>query len=972
MQSYCIIKEMLEMQPGSGDEQAIMRRFEEEKAILARLSHPGLPRVRDFALVNGLCYIVSDFVEGTSLEQQLTDCLKQTGRPVPARELVPTILSVLEILDYLHSLTPPVLHRDVKPANILCEARSGSVMLVDLGLSHPLDARRTPSGANTLGYSPLEQIQGRPEPRSDLYALGATMSQMLSGQLPVPLGIPPLATLTSLVDPPLAALVDRACAFSLEHRFGSAREMRQALAAWLARATGEPLPAEEAQSTDSSSRRPRLAPVFPSKSGTVPTGRPQAVPPMPSTTPIARREFGRPAGEGGAFAPAQPQAPPAPVAQPAPAPPAAQAAPMPAAPPAAQAAPMPAAPPAAQAAPMPAAPPAAQAAPMPAAPPAAQAAPMPAAQAAPMPAAQAAPMPAAPPAAQAAPMPAAPPAAQAAPMPAAPPAAQVAPMPAAPPAAQAAPMPAAPPVAPAAAMVPPPIQPAPIPPASLAPPAATPPALAAQLPMAQPPGAPPVPSMGAVFPPAMGPMSPAPAWPTPPDTESPVTSPIPPKSEAVLPPLRPGPPPDTEGLDESLDAPMPPPLPPLNLPDSAARLEPSEVTLPSPVSHLATTRPAPPIPSLRPEAPEPAPMKLALERPDTAGWPPVSAPEPEPHLEPQAEVSEPEESAHEPSGGPETPPPFDPSLEPEEPSVPAAEKSAPREKKAGSRLPIPAILVAVLLVVVGGFFAGRHFNQGPQPAVSESPTASPSVEPSEEPSPTPAASASPEPLASASPEASPSPSASPEPVASVSPSASPEASPSPSASPEPVASASPGASPSPSASPSEVALQDADDDRETDPKASLPPPPTSQATADGGLKVESTEAGLSFEIPAGFEVRRNNWGNHSAELHFRKVEPWGEMRLRVKVQLGRSGSRMLKSYEQVLRGAWSSVTPRGLDEFALVGVDGRGMSWVGAHRRDDEHVVFATVTYSWVGTGAPTTGFEEAAGAIRSKLELPR
>lgn len=365
-------------------------------------------------------------------------------------------------------------------------------------------------------------------------------------------------------------------------------------------------------------------------------------------------------------------------------------------------------------------------------------------------------------------------------------------------------------------------------------------------------------------------------------------------------------------------------------------------------------------------------MKLALERPDAAGRPPASTSEPEPDLEPQAEVSGPEEPAPEPFGEIEGPPPFDPYLEPEEPyaqpSLPAGKKSAPKEKKAGRGLPIPAILVAVLLVVVGGFFAGRHFNQGPQPVTSESPTASPSVEPSVEPSPTPAASPSPEPVASASPEVSPSPSASPEPVASVSPSASPEAS----ASPEPVASASPGTSPSPSASPSEVALQDTDDDREIDPKASLPPPPTSQPTAEGGLKVESTEAGLSFEVPAGFEVRRNNWGKHSAELHFRKVEPWGEMRLRVKVQLGRSGSRMLKSYEQVLRGAWSSVTPKGLDEFALVGVDGRGMSWVGAHRRDDEHVVFAAVTYSWVGTGAPTTGFEEAAGAVRSKLGLPR
>ncbi len=363
-------------------------------------------------------------------------------------------------------------------------------------------------------------------------------------------------------------------------------------------------------------------------------------------------------------------------------------------------------------------------------------------------------------------------------------------------------------------------------------------------------------------------------------------------------------------------------------------------------------------------------MKLALERPDSGARPPLPPGEPESQLE----AEEPALPIIEPIDELQPSPPFDPYLEPEEPfAEPSAPASAKSEKKAARRgVPLPAILVAVLLVVAGGFFAGRYFSQGPQPVTSKSPTATPSAEPSE--TPTPAASVSPEPVASASPETSPSPSASPEPVAS----ASPLASPSPSASLEPVASVSPSAAPSPGASassspsPSELALQDADDDRETDPKASLPPPPTSQPTAGGGLKVESVEAGLSFEVPSGFEVKRNNWGKHSAELHFRKLEPWGEMRLRVKVQLGRSGSRMLKSFEQVLRGAWSSVTAKGLDEFALVGVDGRGMAWVGAHRRDDEHVVFATVTYSWVGTGAPSTGFEEAATAVRAGLVLPR
>lgn len=188
-QSYCAIKLVPESQLGGPDEAARARRFQEEKNLLPRLNHPGLPRVRDFFRHDGHCCIVTDYIDGPSLEQELHASIKSNGHALGGREVARTALQVLEVLQYLHNLDPAVLHRDVKPANIVRESRSGRIMLVDLGLIRPAPELRP----QPVGYTPPEQMQGHAEPRSDLYALGASMNQLLSGQPPVPLGIPPLA-----------------------------------------------------------------------------------------------------------------------------------------------------------------------------------------------------------------------------------------------------------------------------------------------------------------------------------------------------------------------------------------------------------------------------------------------------------------------------------------------------------------------------------------------------------------------------------------------------------------------------------------------------------------------------------------------------------------------------------------------------------------------------------------------------------
>ncbi|MEW6282129.1 MAG: serine/threonine-protein kinase, partial [Candidatus Eremiobacterota bacterium] len=225
----CAVKQMLEHHLGTGDELLIQRKFEEEKALLARLNHPGIPRVRDFFRRGGQCYIVMDYIHGANLEQELEDCRALTGRPFAPEVLIRDMLQVLDVLVYLHELKPPVIHRDIKPANMIREFKTGRIVLVDFGLARVARSEHTQTSIGTLGYSPVEQLQGRAEPRSDLYALGVSMGQLLTGRVPVPFEFKAVREVEPQVPERLAAVVDRASAPRAADRFPDARAMRQAL-----------------------------------------------------------------------------------------------------------------------------------------------------------------------------------------------------------------------------------------------------------------------------------------------------------------------------------------------------------------------------------------------------------------------------------------------------------------------------------------------------------------------------------------------------------------------------------------------------------------------------------------------------------------------------------------------------------------------------------------------------------------------
>lgn len=173
----CAIKENLEVST-EGQEQ-----FEREAQFLASLHHPHLARVTDYFSINGEAQcLVMDYVEGEDLQSLLA----RTGS-IPEDQALTWVKQVCEALVYIHSQNPPIIHRDIKPANIRITP-DGNAMLVDFGIAKRYEpSKRTVAGARavTPGFSPIEQYgHGTTDPRTDLYALGATLYTLLTGNPP--------------------------------------------------------------------------------------------------------------------------------------------------------------------------------------------------------------------------------------------------------------------------------------------------------------------------------------------------------------------------------------------------------------------------------------------------------------------------------------------------------------------------------------------------------------------------------------------------------------------------------------------------------------------------------------------------------------------------------------------------------------------------------------------------------------------
>lgn len=216
--------------------QEAQRQFEREAGILARLSHLNLPRVTDYFFTPDQGqFLVMDFVEGEDLQAMLD----RLGA-LPEPQVLTWVTQVCDALSYLHSQPSPIIHRDIKPANIKIRL-AGCAMLVDFGIAKVYDpTTSTTVGAKavTPGYSPPEQYGvGATDTRSDIYALGATLYHLLTGQ-PPPESIHRMVHTTTMplphqlnqdITPVAEQAILKAVEITTDRRFQSVEEFRAAL-----------------------------------------------------------------------------------------------------------------------------------------------------------------------------------------------------------------------------------------------------------------------------------------------------------------------------------------------------------------------------------------------------------------------------------------------------------------------------------------------------------------------------------------------------------------------------------------------------------------------------------------------------------------------------------------------------------------------------------------------------------------------
>lgn len=155
-------------------------RFLREAEMSGRLQHPDVVSIIDAGEADGLAYIAMELVEGIDLSQYTLP-----GRLLPVRQVLLTIARVAEALAYAHERG--VTHRDIKPANIMIDPAADRVKVMDFGVARVADAARTRTGVvlGTPTFMSPEQLSGQViDGRSDLYSLGVTLFQLLTGQLP--------------------------------------------------------------------------------------------------------------------------------------------------------------------------------------------------------------------------------------------------------------------------------------------------------------------------------------------------------------------------------------------------------------------------------------------------------------------------------------------------------------------------------------------------------------------------------------------------------------------------------------------------------------------------------------------------------------------------------------------------------------------------------------------------------------------
>jgi len=221
----------------------LRKQFEHEARLLAQLHHAALPRVTDYFTEDNRVFLVMQFIGGDDVAEIIG---KQPG-PLPPNTVIAWADQLLDALIYLHTRERQIIHRDIKPHNLKLTS-AGSIALLDFGLAKAdSDSTGADSWTSVFGftrrYSPPEQMQDQgTTPRSDIYALGATLYHLLTGVKPPdalvrtkaiaksePDPLCPANEIHAAVGPEVAVILQKALELSPERRYENAAEFRHAL-----------------------------------------------------------------------------------------------------------------------------------------------------------------------------------------------------------------------------------------------------------------------------------------------------------------------------------------------------------------------------------------------------------------------------------------------------------------------------------------------------------------------------------------------------------------------------------------------------------------------------------------------------------------------------------------------------------------------------------------------------------------------
>jgi serine/threonine protein kinase len=241
------VKELLDYQFTTPEEkEEAVRWFKREVGTLLQLSHPSIPAIHAYWTADaaaGPFYLAMDYIHGQTLEETMDT----RGGRISWQEATTWAIYLCNVLAYLHGQLPPYVFRDLKPPNIMIDAGLDRPKLIDFGIAKQVAGRANHTAIGTWGYVPMEQLLGQAEPRSDIYALGATLHSMLTGHRPeerfrqlqaggydVPQALRTMFQRVDHVVPDipaeLADAVERATAFDAADRFPDAQSMGLALA----------------------------------------------------------------------------------------------------------------------------------------------------------------------------------------------------------------------------------------------------------------------------------------------------------------------------------------------------------------------------------------------------------------------------------------------------------------------------------------------------------------------------------------------------------------------------------------------------------------------------------------------------------------------------------------------------------------------------------------------------------------------